>query len=290
MATRKQRKSRKCGNLLPAAAIQQATTLTEYRKLRGLPDHVPITYFPEIYTHEQRFGAEKRAVEALQGHLEGLQAAETAAQPANAEWTIEAAVCFERYPRITPDRTEEEQAWDVFDEAMHIEKSALMQVEQDWTNAEREKAARLERGESDFGEEETKFVPAPRETAADASNDTKSLNRKLAEKLFLVTNDGSDSEFRMPQVPLGDGETLRQAAERGLREVIPESTDVYFLGNAPSYCETKGKSKIFYFRALLVDLDTDVQMQGKYKDFKWLSIPEIQDESPQFAAASDFLY
>jgi hypothetical protein len=65
----------------------------------------------------------------LKSSLEALQASEIAAQPANTEWRLDAAVCFERLPRITPDRTPEEQAWDDFEEMIHIEKSALMQVE-----------------------------------------------------------------------------------------------------------------------------------------------------------------
>jgi len=289
MATRKQRKRRRFPTVGPIEALSQASTLTEYRKLRGLQEHVPIPYFPEVYSAQPLFGAAKRGREELQAQLLALQAGEVAAHPGNSEWTVEAAVCFERYPRITPNRTQEEQAWDVFDENMHVEKSALMQVEADWTKAESDRAARVARGESDFGEEETKFVPASRETEADASNDMKSVNRKLAEKLFLVTKGGdAETAWRMPQVEVESGETLRQAAERGLRDVVPESTDVYFLGNAPSYCETDGKSKIFYYRAVLVDLDTTVNLD-KYSDYQWLSIAEIADAAPEFAA-SDFLY
>lgn len=288
MATRKQRKRRRFPTVGPIEALGQATTLTEYRKLRGLQEHVPVLYFPEVYSAKPLFGNAKRVREELADQLLGLQADEVAAHPQNKDWKVEAAVCFERYPRITPNKTADEEAWGEFDERMHVEKSALMQVEADFTKAESEKAARVARGESDFGEEETKFVPASRETAADASNDTKSVNRKLAEKLFLMTK-GGDTAWRMPQVPLEDGETLRQAAERGLREVVPESTGVYFFGNAPSYCETNGKSKIFYYRAVLVDLDTEVQLGDNYSDFQWLSHSEIKTGAPDFAG-SEFLY
>jgi len=291
MATRKQRKRRRFPAVGPIDALSQATTLTEYRKLRGLQEHVPVPYFPEVYSAKPLFGNAKRLREEMAGQLLGLQADEVAAHPGNQDWKVEAAVCFERYPRITANKTADEEAWGEFDEKMHVEKSALMQVEADFTKAESERAARVARGESDFGEEETKFVPASRETAADASNDTKSVNRKLGEKLFLVTKGGDAAcdTWRMPQVPVKNEETLRQAAERGLREVVPESTEVYFLGNAPSYCETNGDSKIFYYRAVLVDLDTEVQLGDNYSDFQWLSHSEIGTEAPDFAG-SDFLY
>jgi hypothetical protein len=66
----------------------------------------------------------------------------------------------------------------------------------------------------------------------------------------------------------------------------------YFLGNAPSYCETRedDKAKIFYFRAVLVSLDSEVNAE-KVADFKWLSLPEVDEEAPDFySMARPFLF
>jgi hypothetical protein len=288
MATRKQRNRR--SKATPADALGKASTISEYRALRGLPEHIPISYFPEIYSHAPLFGARKWATLELEKQLLALQTVEEQAQPANTTYTLEAAVCFERYPRITADRTPEELAWGEFEEKIHIEKSALMQVEIEYTKKEAEAADRLARGESDFGEEETKFVPASRETAADAAGDTKSIHRKLQDKLFLLTKGGD--EWRMPQVEVAADETLREAAERSLKEVVPDTTDVYFLGNAPSFCETAGTTKVFYYRAVLVSKDSEVQLGSQYSDFKWLALDEINATAPDFykQAGSEFLY
>ena len=51
------------------------------------------------------------ASKSLKFALETLQSDEIAANPPSSDWQIGVAVCFERYPRVTPDRTPEEQAW-----------------------------------------------------------------------------------------------------------------------------------------------------------------------------------
>lgn len=112
-------------------------------------------------------------------------------------------------------------------------------------------------------EEFSKFKLAPRTTEADKSNDIKSLNRKLDETLVFVVQQqlGKDKCFILPQAKWIQGETMRQTAERALKESSEGGIAAQFYGNAPcgfykykypqkERAETVG-AKIFFFRAAL---------------------------------------
>lgn len=110
-------------------------------------------------------------------------------------------------------------------------------------------------------DELSKFTFAPRVTEADKKKDFRSLNRKLDESLVLLVKQklGKDELLIVPQGKWTEGETMRQTAERVLRESTGGKLPVQFLGNAPcgffkykypkaAQGETVG-AKVFYFRA-----------------------------------------
>lgn len=117
--------------------------------------------------------------------------------------------------------------------------------------------------EDSYKEELSKFTLAPRLTEADKTNDIKSLNRKLDETLVLLVQQqlGKNKVFVLPQTKWAEGETMRQTAERALKELTGGSLAVQFYGNAPCgfykykypQQERTGSvgGKIFFYRATL---------------------------------------
>jgi len=173
-----------------------------------------------------------------------------------------------------------------------MEKSAMFQME---VVHEKEKAAEAAKNTSDerrlgadFAEQE-KFVPASRTTDADKSDDRTSVHRKLAEKLFLMVKNG-DADFsaepwRMPQAMHMEGEALHETAARSAQAVLNEETEIHFVSNAPSYCQTIPAlgMKVFYFRAALVDINPQMELDtSQYSQFQWLSKSEIEEISNDY--------
>lgn len=137
----------------------------------------------------------------------------------------------------------------------------------------------------DAGHDElAKFESAPRVTEDDKNNNTKSLNRKLDETLMLVCNHqlGKENVTLLPQDKWKEGETLRQTAERIVREKCGTDLKVHFYGNAPigfykykyPACERKDAvgAKVFFFRAIYNSGD----VADKKLKYEWLNDNELK--------------
>lgn len=265
-------------------------TIDEYRQMRNFPAHLPIEYFEE-------YGSRKMTKD-FKEHIECMEEAEIAAAPKNTTWQVLAATTLERYPKITPALTEEDIAHGKFIEEMMVAKSALYQTEIDQDVKRADEARRIAEGGEDrrvaaeLASDD--FVAASRETRADREDDRLSLNRKLADKLFLmVKHEGG--EMRMPQALNQEGESLRETAERSLEGVVSEDTKVHFLGNTPCHVETiefgsdhplasqfKG-SKVFYYRAALAEGTATVTLDSKdYGGYQWLTRAEMEEANVEF--------
>ncbi|XP_063700306.1 large ribosomal subunit protein mL46 [Culicoides brevitarsis] len=134
-------------------------------------------------------------------------------------------------------------------------------------------------------EELEKFQMASRTTAADKKNDVKSLNRKLDETLIFIAkqNLGKTQVTCLPQGKWIEGETLRQTAERVLKEIAGDKVKAQFYGNAPcgfyKYKYPKGErgesvgAKVFFFRAVLRD-HKDGNVDAKTA-FEWRTKEEL---------------
>lgn len=132
-------------------------------------------------------------------------------------------------------------------------------------------------------EELSKFQFASRITDADKKNDTTSTNRKLEFPLTLIVEQliGSEKIALLPQGHIQDGENLRQAAERIIKERCGDSVRAQIYGNAPcgfykyKYPKSVRKdavgAKVFFYRAILKDGQVDKKL-GK---FEWLDKEEL---------------
>ncbi|CAH1969371.1 unnamed protein product [Acanthoscelides obtectus] len=118
----------------------------------------------------------------------------------------------------------------------------------------------------------------------------KSLKRKLDRHLVLVVNQqlGDKKHYLLPQGTLQDGETLRQAAERVLKQCCGSDLSAQIYGNAPcgfyKYKYPKSTSEItgltgakvfIYFARYLNGQITDRKV-----DFKWLDRIELKTHLP----------
>lgn len=112
-------------------------------------------------------------------------------------------------------------------------------------------------------EELKKFEVAPRTTPDDAANKTTSTDRCLEDTLYLLVQQklGQQQHLLLPQGQRQEGESMRQTAERVLREQCGNDLQVLFYGNAPvgfhkykypssQRSESVG-AKLFFFRASL---------------------------------------
>lgn len=122
----------------------------------------------------------------------------------------------------------------------------------------------------------------------DLKGDRKSTNRKLDRHLLFVVQEkvGDKKFWRLPQSSWKNGETLRQTAERALKDhVKTPDTSVRILGNAPWGVHTvkypasiRGKmgyngAKIFFFKAQLLSRNCITCSDAEYN---WLGREELE--------------
>uniref|UniRef100_A0A336K3T5 Large ribosomal subunit protein mL46 n=1 Tax=Culicoides sonorensis TaxID=179676 RepID=A0A336K3T5_CULSO len=150
-------------------------------------------------------------------------------------------------------------------------------------------------------DEAEKFKFAPRITEADKKNDLKSLQRKLDETLILIAKQtlGKNQVTALPQGKWIQGETLRQTAERVLKEAAGSELKVQFYGNAPcgfykykypkeERTESVG-AKVFFFRAVIRD-DNNANLDKKVT-FEWRTKDELGQvlKNPYYKNVSQFM-
>lgn len=144
-----------------------------------------------------------------------------------------------------------------------------------------------------------KFQLNSRLTEADRQNDVKSTSRKLEETLVLLVEQtlGNEKLMLLPQGKRQDGETMRQTAERVLKESCGDDIEVMFYGNAPcgfykwKYpVDQRGQSvgaKLFFYRSAY----KKGHVNEKQSKFEWLDKKEVQGKlKSQYAdSVSQFL-
>ncbi|CAN7008156.1 hypothetical protein IGI04_010875 [Brassica rapa subsp. trilocularis] len=146
------------------------------------------------------------------------------------------------------------------------------------------------------GEYQMDYVPAPRITEADKTNDMKSLYRALDKKLYLLIFGkpfGATSDkpvWHFPEKVYDSEPTLRKCAESALKSVLGDLTHTYFVGNAPMAHmaiqpteETPDlpSYKRFFFKCSVV-------AASKYnisncEDFVWVTKDELLEFLPEQA-------
>ena len=121
-----------------------------------------------------------------------------------------------------------------------------------------------------------------RETDADRAGDARSLERCLAEALFLVVRDSADGPWRLPRGALGD-DFLREACEGVLASECGSELYTYLLGNGPvgvwdAPGADGGLDRTFFMKAIVVDLYNSGPVDAALThDHKWITKAELPD-------------
>ncbi|KAK2995834.1 hypothetical protein RJ640_006173 [Escallonia rubra] len=132
------------------------------------------------------------------------------------------------------------------------------------------------------------YVPAPRITEADKTDDKRSLQRALDRRLYLLlygTTYGDPSGepvWHFPEKAYESEETLRKCAETALESVIGDLSHTYFVGNAPMGHMQLPVCKRFFFKSQVIAANSF--KVGKCKDFAWVTKDELLERFPEQAA------
>ncbi|XP_052894981.1 39S ribosomal protein L46, mitochondrial [Anopheles moucheti] len=232
------------------------------------------------------------------------------------KWDLYAGVLVERLPIVTKTLEPIEATFKQMLDQMELEKSLKsnheLRKETEKQQLELLKAGKIDLDsealkqtaqdlEDAYNEEFARFKPAPRVTEADQKNDIRSLDRKLEETLVLLVEQklGTKSHYLLPQGLHRQGESMRQTAERTLKDYCGDHLHVTFYGNAPigfykykypanARTEATG-AKVFFFRSVLKETSGNIA-SSKVK-YQWLSQEELKKQLQQsyYQSVSQFL-
>uniref|UniRef100_A0A182MMT0 Large ribosomal subunit protein mL46 n=1 Tax=Anopheles culicifacies TaxID=139723 RepID=A0A182MMT0_9DIPT len=238
------------------------------------------------------------------------------ATQADQKWDLFAGVLVERLPIVTKTLEPIEAKFKQMLDQMELEKSLKsnheLRKETEKQQLELLKAGKIDLDsealkqtaqdlEDAYNEEYARFKPAPRTTEADQKNDIQSLDRKLEETLVLLVEQklGTKSHYLLPQGLHRKGESMRQTAERTLKEYCGDNLQVTFYGNAPigfykykypanARTEATG-AKVFFFHSVLKESSANIA-NNKVK-YQWLSQEELKKQLHQsyYQSVSQFL-
>ncbi|XP_026463163.1 39S ribosomal protein L46, mitochondrial-like [Ctenocephalides felis] len=222
-------------------------------------------------------------------------------------WDLASAICLERLPIVTRELGPLENKFQEYLSTVEFENSLKSDFEIRREN-DKKQAELLKKGDTsdidldavssqtaqDFKdacvEELSKFKLAPRVSEADKKNDLTSTDRKLASSLVLLVKQklGAKDYFLMPQGIRTEGETMKQTAERVLKEACGSNIKYRILGNAPcgfykyKYPQDAQKDaigvKVFFFNAIYLKGSL---ADDKVKSSKWLDRTELYKELPE---------
>ncbi|KAF3924858.1 hypothetical protein ABW21_db0204706 [Orbilia brochopaga] len=146
--------------------------------------------------------------------------------------------------------------------------------------------------EEEIAAKKTMTKPLPRETEADATNDVRSLNRKLSRTLYLLVKRGDrqDDAWKFPQANLVEKENLKQCAEGILTKSCGRDMNYWMVGNVPighySYAfpegaqrpdgQPQGKTVFFMKARVFAGRPRLAGNQVSLADYQWLPKEEIE--------------
>lgn len=187
---------------------------------------------------------------------------------------------FEKRVQELLFQLEKENSWKS-DWELEIEKD-LRDLEQIKSGGTDKVGRKLRRDWEDEWKAELKnFNLQPRITEEDKKKDVKSSNRLLDHTLFLIVQQKDyGNKWSFPHGNHIQGESMREAAERVLRESCGEDLKAQFYGNAPcgfyelkypqAVTEKEGieGEKVFFYKAFLTE--GTLKSSPILKDFKWV--------------------
>jgi large subunit ribosomal protein L46 len=128
---------------------------------------------------------------------------------------------------------------------------------------------------------ESRWQPAPLETAADRSGDRKTTRRRLDQRIFLLIRKKDGGPWEFPHVELDHGENTRTGAERALREVLGDGDGFqpYFVGNAPAghVALTNGATFFFHRCQLVQGAPPILAAEGQWGEIAWAAKDELSE-------------
>ncbi|XP_064192815.1 39S ribosomal protein L46, mitochondrial [Anguilla rostrata] len=218
-------------------------------------------------------------------------------------WTLHGAVCLQRLPKISQERSPFEEQFAELMSRMELERSLLSEHELRLL----EDVERMSRKQSDDYDSDDeclvdqdiitaqdmedaweqkfhRFHPAPRHKEP-ADMDRSSVDRCLGDSLVLLAKQqvGSEDLWLLPQLQWNAGETLRRTAERALASLPGADFKAAFLGNTPcgvfkykfpkaTRTESSVGAKVFFFKALLSSHSPSPTKKGA---FVWVKKSEL---------------
>lgn len=201
-------------------------------------------------------------------------------------WRLASAVMLERYPIVMPEMHPFEADYvrgRFLDQQLHAKPMPIEAFLTDKDRVEGRTEPNLDDPVAD------QYEPASCVTDADHTNDTRSLDRALAERLYLVTRAaGRSPRFRFPQMVVDDAAVpMVTFAERALRAVtkVDKRPRVHFVAPRPA-CHLEHVFpiayqqkhdvygvKIFFYRAILIKGGIDEVRNAE--DFAWARESEL---------------
>lgn len=128
-----------------------------------------------------------------------------------------------------------------------------------------------------------KKVIASRQQPPEVDSNLQNVNRKMEESLLLICEQSIDGSkaFALPQAEWKEGETLRQTAERIVKEQLGGSLQAKVYGNSPcGFYKYKYKSpssnsavgaKVFFYRAKY----GSGNVENKQLNYEWIVHNEL---------------
>lgn len=129
------------------------------------------------------------------------------------------------------------------------------------------------------------FTPAPRETVADETGDVRTTDRKLKTSIYLMVQQDQD-QWQFPTVDLNEDETILEAAERTLKDIIGPEVEYWCITNAPCAVDmealpAESRTDVYgtktFFMKIYYDEGSVNTSSLKAKDFAWLDRDEATE-------------
>jgi hypothetical protein len=186
-------------------------------------------------------------------YLAGLRDRRDALEAAHGAPALRVATAVERTPVVMPDPDQWEL--DMWELQARLEEYEGFDYPPSVMNAGGQRGVPQERTGPPKTIPPELLALANRETDADRADDRKSLERRLADSLYLLVK--SDGAWALPGVALeDDDESVREAALRALDEHCGKELYTYVLGAAPVAAwdtDAGGFRREFVAKAIVVD-------------------------------------
>lgn len=112
-------------------------------------------------------------------------------------------------------------------------------------------------------------------TEADHANDIRSLRRNTQGYLYLACKDSNSGKWQIPQTKVHSSESIRDAAQRCIKDMVGDSIDTFFFGNVPAAHIETDDARIFFMLGVVLDGDVELESNSPAADFAWLRKSEL---------------